>query len=137
MITLLPNTSGQKIYTTAYQGRALLDESFSDYLIIFYQALGSIEYALIGEIDTDNSRYTAFYIDTDADAPTSGNVLIPSDINGIFNYYIYGQNSATNLDPMDADVVGIVEQGLLRVGNPTETFEANNVPEPTFKSYAG
>lgn len=137
MITLAPNTSGQKIYTTAYQGRILLDESFSDYLILFYQGAGSVEYAFIGNVNTDNPRYTAFDIDTDTDAPTSGNVLIPDNINGIFYYIIYGQNSDSNLDPMDSVVVGEVERGYVRITDPAVTFNSDNTPEATFTTYAG
>lgn len=137
MIRIAPNTAAQKLYTTAYQGRALLDESFSDYLIVFYQNIGDTQYAVIGDVETDNNRYTEFNIDTNDDDPTVGNVQIDEDINGFFRYFIYGQNSSTNLDPMDAVVVGEVERGLLYITDPNETFEADNVPEVTFKSYAG
>ena len=137
MITLAANASGQKIYTTAYQGRMLLDESFSNYLVLFYQGAGSIEYAFIGNISTDNPRYTAFDIDTDTDNPTAVNIQIPDNINGIFYYIIYGQNSESNLDPMDSTVVGEVERGYVRIADPDETFNNDNTPEATFTTYAG
>lgn len=137
MITLAPNTSGQRFFTTAYQGRILLDESFTDYLILFYQSMGDNTYAFVGNVDIDNNRYTSFDIDTDTDDPTAGNVEIPESINGYFHYIIYGQNSSTNLDPLDASVVGEVERGLAHITNPATLWNSDNVGTPTFKVYAG
>lgn len=137
MIRLAPNTAGQKIYTTAYQGRILLDESFSNYLILFYRGMGDTEYAFIGSVDSDNTRYTSFDIDTNSDDAVNGNILIPDAVNGYFHYIIYGQNSATNLDPMDATVVGEVERGLTYITDPNEQFTSVNTPEATFKVYDG
>jgi hypothetical protein len=45
------------------------------------------------------------------------------DVSGAYSYYVYGQNSSSNLDPENAAVVGLVEQGTLIVRDPQEYFE--------------
>lgn len=137
MLYLSPNTSGQTLYTTAYEGRQWLSEAFEQYLIVFYQNMGDTSYAFIGNVDSDNYRYTNFDIDTNDDDPTNGNILIPEEINGFFNYIIYGQNSTTNLDPLDSSVVGEVERGYLRILDPETAFNNDNTPTPTIGTYAG
>jgi hypothetical protein len=137
MIYLAANTASQKIRVTAYEGRMLLDESFTDYLVVFYQNFGDVDYAFIANVEEDNYRYSSFLIDTDDDDPTNGNILVPSNIEGFFTYIIYGQNSDTNLDPMDSSVVGEVERGYLRFTDTASLINNGNTPTPTIQSYAG
>ena len=137
MLYLIPNTSGQSLYVTAYEGRALLDESFTDYLVVLNQTLGSESFAFIANVETDNYRYSKFLIDTDDDDPTNGNLLVPENISGTFSYTIYGQNSSTNLDPLDSVVVGVIEIGTLIFVSETEYYNQNNIPIPIIESYGG
>jgi len=137
MLQLYPNTSGQTLYTTAYEAKQWLSETFTDYLITFQQEFGVVDFAFIGDIDSDNYRYTNFLIDTDDDDPTAGNLLIPTTTNGLFTYIIYGQNSITNLDPENAVVVGEVERGYLRIFESTEPFNNDNTPNPSIATYGG
>jgi hypothetical protein len=137
MLYLAPNTSEQSIYVTAYEGRTLLDESFTDYLIVLYQNFGAIDYAFIANVESDNIRYTKILIDTNDDDPTNGNILVPADISGMFHYAIYGQNSDTNLDFMDDTVVGQVEIGTLIFTDSDTPYISVNTPTPSIKSYAG
>ena len=64
-------------------------------------------------MEADNARYTQAALPTDNNDPINGELLLTES--GLYSYTIYGQNSATNLDPEDRFVVGICENGMLRV----------------------
>jgi len=67
--------------------------------------------ACILDITTDYGVYQEATIDTNVEAPLSGNIEL-SDA-GLYVYYVYAQTSSTNLDPDSADL--LVEQGTLRI----------------------
>ena len=102
-----------------------------------YRGMGDTTYAFIGNVSTDNARYTAFDIDTNDDDAENGNILIPVTVNGYFDYIIYGQNSATNLDPLDATVVGELERGYVFITDPNEQFTSVNTPTSSFITHDG
>jgi len=109
MIYLLPDTAGQSMYMTLRE-RVKDLPSFSRYLIIFEQQLSGERFAFIADVTTENERYTKMAISTNVDEPTAGNILITQF--GLYNYFVYGQNSNTNLDI--TNTVGEVERGVVR-----------------------
>lgn len=45
---------------------------------------------------------------------------------GKYQYFVYGQNSASNLDPNNAAVVGLVERGTLVIEGEAASFDPLN-----------
>lgn len=112
MIRLQPNTATQTLYVSPFQARKYL-ASFTQYLVEFKNMANSKTYTIILRVDSDNERYTQATIGTNIDQATSGNITITDT--GFFTYTIYGQNSTTNLDPLNASVVGICEKGMMQI----------------------
>ena len=110
MIHLNPNSSTNTVYVTPFESRKFL-ASFTDYLLeLTNEATKATHYA-VPVLSYDNERFTEFDLPTDAD--TTNAVLITES--GLYTYKIWGQNSATNLDPDDEVVVGLCEIGPCRV----------------------
>ena len=90
---------------------------FTNYLVLFQSMASKEDFYLIGYVDTDNARYTTLQVYTNEDNPTSGRILLTES--GLYTYKVWGQNSSTNLDPTDTEVVGLLEQGTLNVAGRT------------------
>lgn len=121
MVTLQPITPSQQFYCTWFEARKYLP-TFTHYLM----TITGVDYAtqaIVPIIVADNNRYTVVEIDTDAVSLTG--VLLERA--GQYEYKVYGQNSATNLDPTDASVVGEVETGVLLIVD-TNTYVTTNNP---------
>lgn len=87
--------------------------AFTDYLVLFQSMASKEDFYFIGYVNTDNARYTALQVYTSEDNPTSGRIFLTES--GLYTYKVWGQNSSTNLDPTDTEVVGLLEQGTLNV----------------------
>ena len=117
MIILAPNSSDeQSIYLTLQEMKKDFPE-FTDYLVIFTSMSSQETYAMIGNVDADNARYTKLTVFTNEDNATAGKVLLTES--GQYSYTVYGQNSTTNLNPTDASVEGLIERGTLTVTGET------------------
>jgi len=112
MVTLLPNTAAQSIYLTLDEKRKYIP-TFTDYLVKFTNQVSNESFVVIANVNSDNSRYTKIDISTAINDAVNGDIQILQT--GQFWYTVYGQNSATNLDPDDATVAGVVEVGVLHV----------------------
>lgn len=125
MIHLLPNSATNTVNVTPFEARKFLS-AFTDYLLeLTNQATQEKHYA-VPVLTYDNERYTQFDLPTNSD--TLNAVLITES--GLYTYKIWGQNSATNLDPADASVVGICEVGSCRVSDePAWTIPAVSIPD--------
>jgi hypothetical protein len=119
MIHLNPNSATeQTIYLTLQEMKKDFD-AFANYLVLF-ENMGSREQIyFIGDVATDNARYTALSIFTNLDDPLNGDILLEET--GQFFYKVWGQNSTTNLDPTDASVVALIEEGTLDVTGALDT----------------
>ncbi len=113
MIHLNPNSATeQTIYLTLQEMKKDFDP-FANYLVLF-QSMGSREdYYFIGNVETDNPRYTALSINTNNDDPLNGDILLEES--GQYFYKVWGQNSTSNLDPTNVAVVALIEEGTLEV----------------------
>ena len=116
MIHLQPNTPNQSIYTTFYERRKDFDV-FTHYLVRFVNMVSRREYSFIANTSVDVERYTKVSISTDSDNAVNGDIVLTET--GMFHYYVYGQNSETNLNHRDTSVVGMIESGAMYVD---ETF---------------
>ena len=110
MIHLQPNTADQDIYLTLYEKRKDLP-SFTHYLFHFRHMTSLNDYYFIATFTTDSERYTKVTLSTDADDGVNSSILLTET--GRLNYWVYGQNSDSNLDP--ANTVGEVERGTVQV----------------------
>ena len=128
MIHLNPNSAKeQTIYLTLQEMKKDFD-AFTNYLVLFQSMASREDYYFIGDVATDNARYTALSIFTNLDDPTNGNILLEEG--GQYFYKVWGQNSTTNLDPTAAVVVALIEQGTLDVtGEVGYNIPTINVPD--------
>ena len=117
MITLAPNSSDEQfIYLTIKEMKKDFD-AFTHYLVIFTSMASQDTYAMVGNVEADNARYTKLSVYTNQPLGTSGRVYLTQS--GQYTYDVYGQNSSTNLTPTDASVEGLIERGTLTVTGET------------------
>jgi len=127
MIHLNPNSSSpQSIYLTLSEMRKDF-AVFTNYLVLFQSMASKEDYYFIGNVDTDNARYTTLEVYTNEDSRTSGKVLLTES--GLYTYKVWGQNSSTNLNPTDDAVVALLEQGTLNVAGATG-YDIPNITIP-------
>jgi hypothetical protein len=104
MINLIANTAAQTVYLTLDEGRQYYSEAFTNYLLVITREENTdtgLDLAQIPTIELETQRYTQLTVTTVG--------LLNA---GRYKYEVYGQNSAVNLDPENAAVVGLVERGL-------------------------
>ena len=117
MITLAPNSSEEQfIYLTLQEAKKDFD-SFTHYLVIFTSMASQDTFAMVGNVDADNARYTKLSVYTNQPLGTAGRVYLTQS--GQYTYDVYRQNSSTNLSPSDASVEGLIERGTLTVTGET------------------
>lgn len=127
MITLLPNSSTEQFFYLTLQEAKKDFDAFTNYLVEFRSLSSEEEFYFIADVVTDNARYTKISINTDADQPTAGHILLTES--GQYSYRVWGQNSTTNLDPTDATVVAMIERGTLTVTGETG-YTIPSIPIP-------
>lgn len=127
MIHLAPNTADQRAVFSPFQARKYL-AAFTNYLLVVINLATKETFACVLDVEFDNERYTQATIGTNADDATNGDMLITES--GLYSYTIYGQNSASNVDPTSADVVGSCEIGTLRItGEAAWNTPSINIPD--------
>jgi hypothetical protein len=131
---LQTNTASQTLLLSLEEGVLLLP-SFTDYLLILQNEITLKKYAVIPSVIDTNERITTLSISTDVDDAVNGSILITDG--GRYNYIIYGQNSSTNLDPTDADVVGEIKRGYIEFTTLTQYFDQPTLTIPNDIEYNG
>jgi hypothetical protein len=131
---LQTNTASQTLLLSLEEGVLLLP-SFTDYLLIIQNEITLEIFAVIPTLISTNERITELSISTNVDDPTVGGVIITQG--GRYNYIIYGQNSAGNLDPSDADVVGELKRGYIEFTTLTQYFDQPTLTIPNDIEYNG
>lgn len=131
---LQTNTASQTLLLSLEEGVLLLP-SFTDYLLILQNEITLKKYAVIPSVISTNERITTLSISTDADDEVNGSVLITDG--GRYNFIIYGQNSNSNLDPTDADVVGEIKRGFIEFTTLTQYFDQPTLTIPNDIEYNG
>jgi hypothetical protein len=128
MITLLPNSSTEQFFYLTLQEAKKDFDAFTNYLVEFRSLSSEEEFYFIADVVTDNARYTKISINTDANQPTAGHILLTES--GQYSYKVWGQNSTTNLDPTDSRVVAMIERGTLTVtGETGYTIPSISIPD--------
>jgi len=129
MITLNGNGSQpQTFVATLQQAKAWLTLPISHYLFEVTNMASDAVYYFIANVTADNLRYTEVSFDFSQDDQVNGKVKIES--RGLFYYKVFGQNSATNLDPTNVVVAGEVNRGTLRItGQELADFPTIIIPD--------
>jgi hypothetical protein len=131
---LQTNTASQTLLLSLEEGVLLLP-TFTDYLLILQNEITLKLFAVIPSVIDTNERITTLSISTDADDAVNGSVLITDG--GRYNFIIYGQNSSTNLNPTDADVVGEIKRGYIEFTTLTQYFDQPTLTIPNDIEYNG
>jgi hypothetical protein len=131
---LQTNTASQTLLLSLEEG-ALLLTTFTDYLLVIQNEITLQEFAVIPTLISTNERITTLSISTNSDDAVNGSILIVDG--GRYNYVIYGQNSNSNLDPTDADVVGEIKRGYIEFTTLTQYFDQPTLTIPNDIEYNG
>ncbi len=131
---LQTNTASQTLLLSLEEGVLLLP-SFTNYLLILQNEITLKLFAVIPSVIDTNERITTLSISTDVDDAVNGSILITDG--GRYNYIIYGQNSNSNLDPTDADVVGEIKRGYIEFTTLTQYFDQPTLTIPNDIEYNG
>ena len=131
---LQTNTASQTLLLSLEEGVLLLS-SFTDYLLVIQNEITLEIFAVIPTLISSNERITTLSVSTNTDDAVNGSILIVEG--GRYNYVIYGQNSDSNLDPADADVVGELKRGFIQFTTLTEYFDQPSLTIPNDIEYNG
>ena len=131
---LQTNTASQTLLLSLEEGVLLLP-SFTDYLLVIQNEITLEIFAVIPTLISSNERITTLSVSTNTDDAVNGSILIVEG--GRYNYVIYGQNSNSNLDPTDADVVGELKRGFIQFTTLTQYFDQPSLTIPNDIEYNG
>ena len=120
---LLPNQANQTLNLTLAEGRSYYATAFTHYLMVIEQentgATTENKLAQVLVVNYENTRNTEVTLTTvGLDYPETGGPYL-------YRYTVYGQNSALNLDPENAAVVGVVERGNIMISDNGEYYLTN------------
>lgn len=119
MITLIANTANQMLFLTLDEARQYYSTAYTHYLFILRHEENSeagVYLAQVATVIAETQRITQIEVDT-----------IGLELAGRYRYEVYGQNSAVNVDPTDASVVGLCEQGLCQLTDGTSFYTVPDI----------
>ena len=122
MIYLNTNEADQTVLLTLKEMRQTLTSEYNDYLVVLTSddnGEGTATLAQVADINYENDRITSLTVTT-----------LGITVAGRYRYEVYGQNSASNIDPNNASVVGLVERGYCTMIGATEFYEEPNITIP-------
>ena len=126
MVYLNTNTANQYAWLSLDEGRQYFNVAFTYYLLILTYEMTGEQLAQVVEVITENERVTKIRLTTVG--------LVDA---GKYKYDVYGQNSAVNLDPLNASVVGLVERGSMILQDGTIYFDVSSPTIPVDVIYTG
>jgi cytochrome c-type biogenesis protein CcmE len=126
MVYLNTNTANQYAWLSLDEGRAYFNVAFTHYLLVMTYEMTGEQLAQVVEVINENERVTKIRLTTVG--------LVDA---GKYKYDVYGQNSAVNLDPTDASVVGLVERGSMILQDGTIYFDVSSPTIPVDVIYTG
>lgn len=122
MIYLQVNNNNQIIYLSLDEARQYYATPYTHYLMVLTHEENSTtgeELAQVATIVNENVRITQLSVTT-----------VGLTLAGRYRYEVYGQNSAVNINPSNAAVVGIVERGYVVLTDNTTWFDVPPVTIP-------
>jgi hypothetical protein len=126
MVYLNTNTANQYAWLSLDEGRAYFNVAFTNYLLVMTYEMTGEQLAQVVEVVNENERVTKIRLTTVG--------LVDA---GKYKYDVYGQNSAVNLDPLNASVVGLVERGSMILQDGTIYFDVSSPTIPVDVIYTG
>lgn len=130
MIHLQANSpAAQTIHLTLQEKRRILAAEYTHYLLVLEHYASRERTRVIPAVSTETPRYTALEVYTNETDASNGRFLV--DKGGVYFYFVYAQNSATNTNENNGDVVvGLLEQGLAKVADePLAQLPGFDVPD--------
>lgn len=134
MIYLQANIPAQSLFLTLKEGALVFGEC-TNYLMKIVNQSTLQELFVLPTIYSENDRVTHLQIGTSLNDPLNASIEVLTT--GRWAYTIYGQNSATNLDPEDLSVLGVYEIGYLYILKQGEFYQEQDLPIPTDIEYNG
>jgi len=132
---LQTNTASQTLLLSLKEGVLLFDTTYTNYLLVIQNEITLETFYVIPAQISENDRVTTLAISTNDDDPTNGSILVTNG--GRYNFIIYGQNSTTNLDPQNADVVGEIKRGFIQMETLVNYYDQPNIIIPSDIEYNG
>jgi hypothetical protein len=133
---LQTNTSFQTLLFSLKEGSLLYDTTYTNYLMVIQNEITLENFYVIPLQVSENDRITNLAISTSVDNPTNGCVHIT--VGGRYNFIIYGQNSDSNLDPEDSEVVvGEIKRGYIQFETVVNYYNQPNIVIPSDIEYNG
>jgi len=126
MVYLNTNTANQYAWLSLDEGRAYFNVAFTHYLLVMTYEMTGEQLAQVVEVINENERVTKIRLTTVG--------LVDA---GRYHYEVYGQNSAVNIDPTNASVVGLVEKSLMILQDGTIFFDVSSPTIPVDVIYTG
>jgi hypothetical protein len=133
MLFISTNTAQQTAYLSFQEGELFLGATYSDMLVKLVHENTGKEYFFIPIILSENARITAIQFDTNVNDPQNAGILLEDA--GRYAYYIYAQNSVSNLDPSLS--LGLIEQGFMEATNGVTYYETPTFNTPSDYVYNG
>lgn len=120
MIYLQTNIANQLIRLSLDEARQYFATTFTHYLFILQHEENStagVDLKQVATIIGENQRITILNV-------TTASLTLA----GRYRYMVYGQNSAINLNPTDASVVGLCQIGLSNLSDGSIAFDVQSIP---------
>jgi len=129
MLYINPNEAAQEITVTLKDRWKDFATHPESYLLQLTNTNNAGVYYLIPIIVSDNSRYSLLRIGTNVLNAVGGSVLLTET--GEYSYVIYGQSGTTNLNPVNAAIIGVYEIGTIFVNSTpiAEVVYSPTIPE--------
>jgi magnesium-transporting ATPase (P-type) len=119
MVYLVTNTAAQTLRLSLNESRQYFATAFTHYLLILTHEENSTtgtDLAQVATIVNENQRITTLTV-------TTVGLTLP----GRYRYEVYGQNSAVNLEPNNASVVGLCRIGWLDMTDNATYYDLPNI----------
>jgi hypothetical protein len=132
---LQTNTASQTLLLSLKEGSLLFATTYTNYLVVIQNEITLETFYVIPSTISENDRITTLAISTNDDDPVNGSIFVVNG--GRYNFIVYGQNSDTNLDPADGDVVGEIKRGFIQFETVVNYYNQPNIVIPSDIEYNG
>jgi len=132
---LQTNTASQTLLLSLKEGSLLFATTYTNYLVVIQNEITLENFYVIPSTISENDRITTLSISTNNDDPVNGSILVVNG--GRYNFVVYGQNSDTNLDPTNGDVVGEIKRGFIQFETVVNYYNQPNIVIPSDIEYNG
>jgi len=126
MLFVQTNTANQTAYLSLKEGELILATTYTDYLV-------KLVHENTGKVISENERATLLEFDTNVTDPLNSGILLTDP--GRYAYFIYAQNSTTNLDPSLS--LGLIDEGFLEATSGVTYYQTPSFTTPSDYIYNG